>query len=165
MSPSPTIGIVLFASHIFRMSLFFFVAGFFARMLFHRRGPRGFWLDRTKRILVPLVAGWVVLAPMVIGLWIWGITRSFGGTLPAAPPPMPQPPPGAFPLLHLWFLYYLCLLYGVVVLGRTLVARIDRGGAVRRRVDALVRGSLRSGTAALVLPLPSSRRWPSAPTG
>ena len=58
-SPSATIGVLLFASHIFRMSLFFFVAGFFARMLFHRRGARGFWADRAKRILVPLSpAGW-----------------------------------------------------------------------------------------------------------
>ena len=53
-SPSTTLSVLLFASHIFRMSLFFFVAGFFARMVFHRKGARGFWVDRSKRILVPL---------------------------------------------------------------------------------------------------------------
>src|ERR1700752_382530 len=56
-SPSTAIGVLLFAAHIFRMSLFFFVAGFFARMLFDRGGARGFWRNRLKRILVPLVAG------------------------------------------------------------------------------------------------------------
>ena len=45
------------------MSLFFFVAGFFARMLFQRGGARGFWANRAKRILVPLVAGWVSHLP------------------------------------------------------------------------------------------------------
>ena len=59
------ISVLLFASHIFRMTLFFFVAGFFARMMFQRKGARGFWLDRAKRILVPLVAGWVILVPTI----------------------------------------------------------------------------------------------------
>src|SRR5262245_27695623 len=56
-SPSTAIGVLLFTAHVFRMSLFFFIAGFFARMLLLRRGSRGFWADRGKRIAVPLVAG------------------------------------------------------------------------------------------------------------
>ena len=46
-SPSSSIAVLLFTSHIFRMSLFFVVAGFFARMLFQQRrlraasGPTG----------------------------------------------------------------------------------------------------------------------------
>ena len=50
-SPSAPIGVALFAAHMFRMSLFFFVAGFFARMLFQRGGARGFWSNRLRRIL------------------------------------------------------------------------------------------------------------------
>ena len=64
-SPSTAISAVLFTSHIFRMSLFFFIAGFFARMMFHRKGPRGFWSDRARRILAPLVVGWMVLFPSI----------------------------------------------------------------------------------------------------
>ena len=64
-SPSTTISVLLFASHIFRMSLFFFVAGFFARMLFQRT-RRARLLDRTGQAHpVPLVAGWVVLFPAI----------------------------------------------------------------------------------------------------
>ena len=48
-SPSTTLAVVLFASHVFRMSLFFVIAGFFARQLFVRRGARGFWTNRAKR--------------------------------------------------------------------------------------------------------------------
>ncbi len=53
-SPSTPLAVVLFASHMFRMTLFFVIAGVFARMAFHRRGARRFWADRASRILVPL---------------------------------------------------------------------------------------------------------------
>ena len=41
-SPSRSLAVLLFTSHIFRMTLFFFIAGFFAHMAFHRKGARGF---------------------------------------------------------------------------------------------------------------------------
>jgi ABC-type multidrug transport system ATPase subunit/peptidoglycan/LPS O-acetylase OafA/YrhL len=153
-SPSAAVSVLLFTSHVFRMSLFFFVAGFFARMMFHRGGARGFWLDRAKRILVPLVAGWLILAPAMFAVWMWGLTKTFGGTLPAAPKTMPAPPPGAFPLTHLWFLYYLLILYVAVLAGRAILTALDRRGALRRAADAFVRGIVRTGAAAVVLPIP-----------
>ena len=62
--------------HAFRMSLFFLIAGFFAHLLFHRRGARAFVKDRAKRILVPMTVGWMLLAPPTIAILIWGLTRS-----------------------------------------------------------------------------------------
>jgi ABC-type multidrug transport system ATPase subunit/peptidoglycan/LPS O-acetylase OafA/YrhL len=153
-SPSTTLSVLLFTAHIFRMSLFFFVAGFFAHLAFHRKGARGFASDRAKRILVPLIAGWVVLAPAIFAVWGWGLQKTFGGKLPAPPANMPAPPPGAFPLTHLWFLYTLLILYVAVLLVRAALLALDRGGAMRRAVDSFVRGLVRSGTAALVLPIP-----------
>lgn len=153
-SPSTTLGALLFTSHIFRMSLFFVVAGFFARMLFHDRGVRGFWKNRLKRILVPLVVGWVVLFPLLAVVWIWGITRTFGGALPSPPPQAPPSPPGAFPLTHLWFLYYLLVLYTIVLLARAAFVTLDRTGKWRRAIDAVVQRSVTRGFAAVALPLP-----------
>ncbi len=155
-SPSTTLSVLLFTSHIFRMSLFFFIAGFFGRMLFHRRGARGFWTNRSMRILVPLVVGWLMLAPTLGAVWIWGLTVTFGGTLPVAPADLPTPPRGAFPLLHLWFLYYLLVLYVLVTLTRSAVAALDRQGVVRRTADATVRVLVGSGAAALVLAVPTA---------
>ncbi len=153
-SPSATIGVLSFVAHIFRMSLFFFIAGFFARMMFHRKGARGFWADRAKRILIPLVVGWVVLFPALAVVWIWGIRKTFGGTIPQAPALLPPPPPGAFPLTHLWFLYYLLVLYVAFLTVRWLVVTIDRTGALRTAVDAVVRGVVTSRLSALAIALP-----------
>lgn len=152
-SPSTSLSVVLFTSHIFRMTLFFFIAGFFARLAFHRKGPRGFWADRAKRIAVPLVVGWIVLFPAIAAVWVWGMKKSFGDAAADAPS-MPAPTPGAFPLTHLWFLYTLLLLYVMVVALRAAVVAIDGKGTIRSGVDALVRRLAKSGTAALVLPLP-----------
>jgi ABC-type multidrug transport system ATPase subunit/peptidoglycan/LPS O-acetylase OafA/YrhL len=152
-SPSVAISVLLFTAHIFRMSLFFFIAGFFARMMFERKGARGFWSNRAKRILVPLVAGWVVLFPAVTAVWIWGLTKTFG-KLPAAPTALPPQPPLSFPLTHLWFLYYLLVLYVIVLLCRAVAVRLDRRGAVRAFADSVVRGAVHSGTAAVLLAVP-----------
>ena len=80
------------------------IAGFFARLMFDRKGARGFWVDPSKRILVPLVAGWSPLPDDRRGLDL-GADETFAAR--SARPPPPPPPPGAFPLTHLWFLYYL----------------------------------------------------------
>jgi peptidoglycan/LPS O-acetylase OafA/YrhL len=152
-SPSTTISVVLFISHIFRMTLFFFIAGFFARMMFHRKGARGFWRDRAKRILVPMIVGWIVLFPMIAAVWVWGLTITFGNNLPTPPAEMAARP-GAFPLTHLWFLYYLLILYIVVTTVRWLVVALDRSGAVRASIDRLVSGMVRTGTAAALLAVP-----------
>jgi peptidoglycan/LPS O-acetylase OafA/YrhL len=154
-SPSTTISVVSFASHMFRMTLFFFVAGFFAHLMYHRKGARGFWRDRAKRILLPLVVGWMTFFPMIAAVWIWGITKTFGGKIPPPPANMPAPPPGAFPLTHLWFLYFLLVLYLIVLIVRWAIVALDRNGTIRRATDAAVRGIVRARLAAILLPLPT----------
>src|SRR6185369_13679766 len=63
---TPVLGAVFFASHTFRMTTFFLIAGFFARMSFHKRGARGFILERLKRIGVPLVVGWPLIIVSIL---------------------------------------------------------------------------------------------------
>ena len=46
-SPSVALAVTFFVIHIFRMTLFFAIAGFFARLLFHRTGTRGFIRNRA----------------------------------------------------------------------------------------------------------------------
>ena len=83
VSQSTTLAVVFFVVHAFRMSVFYLIAGFFGHLAFHRRGTRRFVKDRAKRILVPMLAGWPILAPATIAAVAWGMSR----TLPGAPPP------------------------------------------------------------------------------
>jgi fucose 4-O-acetylase-like acetyltransferase len=57
-STSVVPAIAAYVIHVFRMSLFFLMAGFFGRMALQRKGLAGFVRDRLERILVPLVVGW-----------------------------------------------------------------------------------------------------------
>jgi peptidoglycan/LPS O-acetylase OafA/YrhL len=132
-------GIAFFTLHMFRMTTFFLIAGFFAHMLFHRRGVKGFLADRSKRIVIPLLVGWPILFAAIVAATIWAAAVMNGGVLPKEPPPMPPPPPFAFPLTHLWFLYVLLIFYAGALLLRSPVALVDRGGALRRGVDTVVR--------------------------
>jgi ABC-type multidrug transport system ATPase subunit/peptidoglycan/LPS O-acetylase OafA/YrhL len=150
-SPSQFLSDVGFVSHIFRMSLFFFIAGFFGRLLYHKLGARGFWTNRAKRILVPLVCGWVVLFPLIAWIWTVGISKALGGAPPAPPPEMP---PGWFPLTHLWFLYELLLLYVAVIALRALVVRFDGAQKLRNLVDTMVVNSIRMRIAVFTLGIP-----------
>ena len=152
-SPSHSVAAVLFASHMFRMSLFFFIAGFFAHLMFHRKGAGGFWADRLKRIAGPLIVGWVVLFPAIMLVWGWGISQLFHGKPPAMPK-MPPAPFGSFPLTHLWFLYFLLVIYAATTMARAVIVRLDGSGALRGMVDKAVALLIRSGVAALVLGLP-----------
>src|SRR5437868_2937274 len=54
--------------HIFRMPIFYVMAGFFGALLYDRRGMRGFLDNRIKRVLLPFIGGWLILFPIVIGM-------------------------------------------------------------------------------------------------
>src|SRR6188474_663093 len=81
-SPSQFLSDAAFVTHIFRMSLFFFIAGFFARLLHQRLGTAGFWANRGKRIAIPLIVGWIVVFPMIAVVWTIGVTKAMGGVTP-----------------------------------------------------------------------------------
>ena len=49
-STSTTLGVTFFVLHIFRMALFFMIAGFFGRMLHQRLGTRGLIRNRLRSI-------------------------------------------------------------------------------------------------------------------
>lgn len=150
-SQSVVLSDAAFVMHIFRMSLFFFIAGFFARMLYVRDGVRGFWSNRLKRILVPLIAGWLVMFPLIAWVWTVGIKKAYGGDAP--PFEMPQVTAG-FPFGHLWFLYYLLLLYVAILAVRAVVVMLDKQGRVRDALTSVVRWMLRTYAGNFLLGLP-----------
>ncbi len=136
-SPSSALSATLYVLHIFRMTTFFVVAGFFARLVVYRKGVPAFVKDRRKRILIPLLVSWPVQMALISGAVIWGATR--GGKPFAPPPPTGEHVALPFVWAHLWFLYVLLLLYVVVLSVRWLAnTTIDQEGRVRRGVDHVI---------------------------
>ncbi|MEO1028954.1 MAG: acyltransferase family protein [Pseudomonadota bacterium] len=127
-----------FWSHMFRMSLFFLLAGYFARMQTHRLGTGRFIRDRLKRIGAPLLIFWLPLMIAFIAVGMWGTMVANGGTLPEGPPP-PPPTLETFPLTHLWFLYMLLLFYAGALILRVVTSILKIGEPIGRLSDTALR--------------------------
>lgn len=134
---SEAMAVTFFTLHIFRMTVFFVIAGYFGRLLLERRGLGGFVADRAKRILTPLVVFWPLMLAAIIAILIWNTIETQGG-LPKNAPPPPALTPTAFPLTHLWFLWVLLLFYAAMLLLRGVGKLLDRGRHATRVTDALV---------------------------
>jgi glucans biosynthesis protein C len=150
--PSTTLAVLFFAIHVFRMTTFFLVAGFFAHMNFHRRGGRAFIKDRLLRIALPLAVGWPIVFAATFAVVFWAAHFPNGGPVPGAagwPPMLP-----AFPLTHLWFLYVLLEFYAATLVLRTGMAWLDKRGRIRARVDRLIGLVMRSPLAPAILAIP-----------
>ena len=99
-----------YVCHIFRMQLFFFMAGFFAHLLYHR-GLYNFITNRIKRLVLPFVLFWPINYILVTILWVYNINQISGLPLNEAFTKLPSNFRfvEGFPLMHLWFLYWLIL--------------------------------------------------------
>ncbi|MBR0881155.1 acyltransferase family protein [Bradyrhizobium liaoningense] len=147
--PSLLLGLLTFTIHVFRMTTFFLMAGFFARMSFHRRGTQGFVRDRLQRIGLPLVIGWPILFTPMSLIAIWASHFPNGGWSRSWPPVLPN-----FPLAHLWFIYVLLELYVAMLLLRGAFVWLDASGTWRVVIDRVFAGIMRSPLAPLALAIP-----------
>ena len=119
----PIFDLIVGVIHSFRMQLFFLIAGFFARLLLDRRGPKEFLRNRGVRIAIPFLLGMVTLVPLV------GWQIGYQGS--------------TWPTIHLWFLQYL-LLYYAVALGLAWLKRFMPQAGHSSRVSPLLVRSPRS---------------------
>lgn len=138
-SRSVELSVLFFVLHIFRMTVFFVLAGFFARLLLERRGVGGFIVNRAMRIGAPLASFWPIVLGVIIAVLVWVAVRANGGVAPEGEPPPPLTVE-TFPLTHLWFLYVLLIFYAAALVLRGAAWVIDREGALGSRViDPLMR--------------------------
>ena len=150
-STSETLGITFFVIHIFRMSLFFIVAGFFARLLRERLGTWGLVKNRLRRIGLPLLAAMVLILPLTIGAIIWAAIQVGTKATPLGQPTVIGPP---IPWAHLWFLYLLLVLFALTLPVRALIAKLDASGTFRASVARVVAATIDSRLAPLLLAAP-----------
>jgi hypothetical protein len=162
-SSSATLGLAFFVIHIFRMALFFIIAGFFARLLHQRLGTGGLVMNRLRRIGLPLVAAMVLILPLTIGAIIWAAVQTGmkGGPPPQANALVIGPP---IPWAHLWFLYLLLVLFALWLPLRAMAARLDARGNWRAGAARALAWLLRRRLAVLLLAIPVatallSARW------
>ena len=109
--------------HFFRMQLFIILAGFFAELVFQRKGMDHLAKDRIKRVLIPFLIGILIFVPLVGVLtnsnpsgayanlfdqmswyekiksyFLWGIFSD-------------QPANPEIDFFHFWFIYFLMFYY------------------------------------------------------
>lgn len=152
----------VFISHSFRMELFFLIAGFFSRMMFHRSGAKGFVNSRIQRIVIPFIIGWFLLRPLLVAGWIIGgdsmrgdanivdgISQGFAS--------LAELPSGLFVGTHLWFLYYLIII-SASWLGLRVIANYFSSYYVliKQSADSMTSRICHSNMAMLILALPSA---------
>jgi hypothetical protein len=161
-SQSTTLAVLFYVIHIFRMSVFYVIAGFFAHLVLQRKGVRTFLVERSKRIVGPMVIGWIILAPSVLIVVGWGLSKTFPQQA-ADGPSMPFP---GLPLVHLWFLYYLCLFYAIALFARwAMNALVDRDQRLRKFADRCFAAVIRNYASPIVFGLPlivllfSTQEW------
>jgi hypothetical protein len=149
-TPNAALAGVWYVVHIFRMSTFFLIAGFFGRMMLERRGVKAFAKDRAKRIVIPLLVGWpivmllmglaFVLTLLATGVDFAAFVAERQAEAVAQAEAAAEEGGDLWNWAHLWFLYYLVLFYSAALAARAVFSRvIDRGGQVRRALDVLVR--------------------------
>ncbi len=99
--------------HIFRMPLFFIIAGFFVALLINKRGMKGMLWNRTKRVLFPFLIFFPIVAVAILAdiIHVLSFVQHKSPVLELiaqamATPGTPPPPPST---MHLWFLYNLMM--------------------------------------------------------
>ena len=107
--------------HVWRMPTFFLLAGFFAHLLLERRTTIEFIANRLKRIAAPLVIFGSLMALLLPAIWIYGWKGSISveTILGSFDKGLELDSSGDL-VGHLWFLYYLLIMYIGLILFRFL---------------------------------------------
>lgn len=112
MNASVTVDAAIWFIHLFRMALFFFLAGYFAKLVFVRKGSGRFVKSRLLRIALPFL----LFYPLLLGLMTFVIVFALAyvkepqgllGLIAKAAAGDAGNETTALTTMHLWFLYYL----------------------------------------------------------
>lgn len=112
---STSLEAIAYFTHLFRIPLFMFIAGFFGHYLLMKHGVNGFIKNRSQRVLAPFVIFLPILLAAMIGVVIYAAYNA-----QHRPPALmfivnnyqnPQVMNTQFSTMHLWFLYNLLIFY------------------------------------------------------
>lgn len=128
---SPVLQIFVEFSHLFRLSLLFLISGvgvFFAR---RRRTPSEFVRERSRRLLIPLAMGILLIVPPMVYFERLHLGEFTGNLLAFYPTLLTSGlyPDGNVSWHHLWFIVYL---YLYCLIGLWLFPRLGTPALVRQ---------------------------------
>jgi len=191
--PSELLMLFRHICHSFRMEVFFLLCGFFARLVYHRKGWREFTWNRFQRIFIPFAVGWFIMYPLLVLIWMTGVAKTGRWEITGIPPEARHLPPWKltigffthgmmfkrFDLTHLWFLHQLLVIYLIALPGRWLLRRVG-GEKVGDQLEARFQRAVASPWRLLGLAVPTvacllvmdgwdvdtpkSSLWPHLPT-
>jgi glucan biosynthesis protein C len=153
--------------HVFRMPVFYVMAGFFAALLLQRYGSGRAIANRFWRIAVPFVVGWIVIFPLAMFLATFarrGLDPAVDFILSGRFLDHAHP-------LHLWFLEYLIVFYvlaAVVVVPLPHVMPSGMRAALLGFFRSVVRSvwaPLSLGVLSFLALLPMTHAWLEDPPG
>jgi glucan biosynthesis protein C len=111
------------AIHVYRMPVFFVLAGFFAGLLISKRGLRGLIYNRFSRVVIPFAVALLTIVPAIFAAQF--LVDKIASTRPDVASSSTFPLAGLGGLHHLWFLWHLILFYALtvfaIVCARTIV--------------------------------------------
>ena len=150
--PASRLAVLFFAIHVFRMTTFFLIAGFFAHL--ELPSPRHLGLHQGSVAAHCAAAGGRLADPVRGDGCGHLLGRQLSQWRPAARPARWPPVLPRFPLTHLWFLYVLLEFYVALLVLRAGVVWLDPNGRFRARLDRLVGLVMRSRFAPALLAVP-----------
>lgn len=121
---SAVVDVIAWFVHLFRMPLFFVIAGFFAALLMRKRGIGGMLRNRLARVFLPFL----IFLPLVLGALRWLTAEAASSTRNLSPVlawvKQTTIEQGSLPFIpsvaHLWFLLYLMYFFVLVWVVSTL---------------------------------------------
>ncbi len=153
--------------HGFRMPLFFLLSGFFAALLWQRRGLASLAWHRARRIALPLALSVVTIIPLGILAIVWAATiAGVDEEQPSLPDALAAKVAlwlGEPTLAHLWFLWVLLLLLGGFVLLAATLPRLLRARPASARLVPLVMWALPVATVVPQLAMSQGSLGPDTP--
>ncbi len=121
--------------HTWRLPLFFFLAGFFAKLTMDRHGAEQFARKRFKRLVVPYIAALLTIGPILYVVFVggWYVTGqcSYAQMMQQVPMP-PDLQENHFGPVHLWFLQDLIIMSSVYLILCVLMPRTENSARERK---------------------------------
>ena len=126
----------VFETHLFVMEMFYVISGFMFGLEMSRKDVRSIAQNRGQRIVLPFVIGVALFTPIILAMRGFKNHPGYTFLRPEALEASYRQGwelglENFFPTGHLWFLYYLIFFYGLTLLLRRVLDRIQKVSAVQ----------------------------------